>query len=97
RVGIAYDLGTVPESLCRAFAGVDLLVAEANHDLGMLRSGPYPPSVQARIASRTGHLDNGASAAFVRRCASRSLAHVILAHVSEQCNEPRVAHAEVSA
>lgn len=96
RAGIAYDLGSIPESLCRAFNGVDILVAETNHDPDMLRAGPYPPSVQARIASRTGHLDNGTAASFVRRCTSSALAHVVLAHISEKCNEPREAHSAVS-
>jgi len=97
RAGIAYDLGSVPESLCSAFAGVDILVAEANHDVDMLRAGPYPASVQARIASRTGHLDNGAAATFVRRCTTAALSHVVLAHISEKCNQPHAAHSLVSA
>lgn len=96
RAGIAYDLGSVPDSICDAFEGVDILVAEANHDPDMLRNGPYPFVVQKRIASRTGHLSNSACADFVRRCAGRATSRVVLAHMSEQCNDPGVAHDEVS-
>lgn len=91
RVGIAYDLGHVPEPVRSAFTDLDLLVVEANHDAGMLWSGPYPPSVRARIASRTGHLDNRAGAEFARACVNRNLTHVVLAHLSEQCNDHGVA------
>ena len=49
RAGIVYDLGHVTETVLRALDKLDLLVIEANHDEGMLRAGPYPPSVQARI------------------------------------------------
>lgn len=96
RAGLAYDLGSVPESLCTALADVDILVAESNHDMAMLRNGPYPRVVQDRIASRTGHLNNQASGEFVRRCVGRRGASVVLAHISEKCNAPAVAHAAVS-
>lgn len=91
RAGIAYDLGHVPDALPGAFRDLDLLVVESNHDEGMLWSGPYPASVRARIASRTGHLSNRAGAAFARECVNRNLAHVVLAHLSENCNDHGVA------
>jgi phosphoribosyl 1,2-cyclic phosphodiesterase len=91
RAGIAYDLGHVPEALPAAFADLDLLVVESNHDEGMLSAGPYPASVRARIAGRTGHLSNRAGAEFARACANRHLAHVVLAHLSAKCNEHGVA------
>ncbi len=57
----------------------------------MLRNGPYPRWLQARIASPTGHLSNADSAAFARRAVTRGLAHLVLAHLSENCNTPAVA------
>jgi len=96
RLGIAYDLGAVTHTLTRALRELDTLVVETNHDAGMLRAGPYPRSVQNRIASRRGHLENRDGAALARECVHGGLRQVILAHVSENCNTPRAAHSEVS-
>lgn len=96
RVGIAYDLGHVTAGLRRAFADLDLLVLEANHDEMMLRAGPYPPSVQHRIAGPRGHLANGAAAGLAREAAHPGLNHLVLAHLSEQCNDARVAMTTVA-
>lgn len=89
---VCTDVGHVNRSVRALCEGVDLLVLESNHDEGMLRAGPYPPSVQARIASRTGHLSNRASAELARDVVHRDLAHVVLAHLSERCNDQALAH-----
>lgn len=91
RVGLAYDLGHVPERVAVALEGLDMLVLESNHDEGMLRTGPYPASVRARIASGTGHLSNRAAAESAGRAVNANLAHVLLAHISEKCNDHGVA------
>lgn len=90
---VCTDIGHVSDGVRALCAGADLLVLESNHDEGMLRSGPYPAFLQRRIASRTGHLSNRASAALSRDLVHRDLAHVILAHLSEKCNDHGVAHA----
>ena len=84
---VCTDVGHVSDRVRALCAGADLLVLESNHDEGMLRAGPYPPSVQARIASRTGHLSNRACAQLSRDVVHRDLAHVVLAHLSEKCND----------
>jgi phosphoribosyl 1,2-cyclic phosphodiesterase len=89
---VCTDVGHASERVRQLCATADLLVIESNHDEGMLRAGPYPPSVQARIASRTGHLSNRGCADLVRGVVHRDLAHVILAHLSEQCNDHGLAH-----
>jgi phosphoribosyl 1,2-cyclic phosphodiesterase len=91
RTAIAYDLGHVDAALRRALRDVDVLVLESNHDSGMLRAGPYPASVQRRIASRKGHLNNEAAARLARDCAEAGLGELVLAHLSAMCNETRVA------
>jgi phosphoribosyl 1,2-cyclic phosphodiesterase len=91
RAGVAHDLGVVPDGLRRAFADVDLLLLESNHDTEMLRNGPYPPFLQQRIASRSGHLSNDQSASLLRELASPRLQQVVLLHLSEQNNTPRQA------
>jgi phosphoribosyl 1,2-cyclic phosphodiesterase len=97
RCGVAVDLGHVPAGLLTAFKDLDVLVFEANHDADLLASGPYPPSVQARISGRAGHLDNATAARAVRACAHRGLRHVVLAHLSDTCNTPTLARSAVLA
>lgn len=96
RAGIATDLGEVPPALLAAFERLDLLVLESNHDEAMLRAGPYPPSLQARILGRDGHLANRASGAAIAAVAHRGLRDVVLAHLSEVNNEPALARRTVA-
>ena len=89
---VCTDVGHASDGV-RALCGeADILVLESNHDEGMLRAGPYPPSVRARIASRTGHLSNRACAGLARDVVHANLTHVVLAHLSENCNDHGVAH-----
>ena len=89
---VCTDLGSVTDSVRKLCSDADVLVLESNHDTGMLYAGPYPPSEQARIASRVGHLSNRASALLARDVVHANLAHVVLAHLSEQCNDHGIAH-----
>ena len=86
RAAVCYDLGAATDAVRASLRRVDVLVLESNHDEGMLWGGPYPPSVCSRIASRTGHLSNRAAAALGRDVSHRGLRHVVLAHLSENCN-----------
>jgi phosphoribosyl 1,2-cyclic phosphodiesterase len=95
RLGIAYDLGVVPDTLAQSFGRLDILVIEANHDFGMLRTGPYPLHLQQRIASARGHLSNEQSAEFAREMVHPGLRTVVLAHLSEQNNTPQIARQTV--
>jgi phosphoribosyl 1,2-cyclic phosphodiesterase len=91
KVGFATDLGYVPASVCDHLRRCDLLLLEANHDLEMLRVGPYPWSVKQRVMSRVGHLSNDALAHFLRNDYDGGAAYVVLAHISEQNNHPEIA------
>ena len=95
RTGIAYDLGTVTQSVRDVMCDLDMLILEANHDELMLHAGPYPASVRARIAGRNGHLSNGAAGQLAREVAHRGLRQIVLAHLSEKCNAPRTALTDV--
>jgi phosphoribosyl 1,2-cyclic phosphodiesterase len=64
---------------------------ESNHDLEMLRDGPYPWSVKQRVLSRVGHLSNEAAAEFLENEYDGQAAYVILAHLSESNNLPELA------
>jgi phosphoribosyl 1,2-cyclic phosphodiesterase len=91
RAGIVYDLGHVTEGVSRALDKLDILVLEANHDEGMLRAGPYPPSLQRRISGNFGHLSNRAAGRTASQSIHSGLNNIVLAHLSEKCNNPRTA------
>lgn len=91
RAGVVYDLGVLTESVQKAIERVDILVIESNHDGDMLRNGPYPAMLKRRIAGREGHLSNRAAGAAAAECAHGGMSHVVLAHLSETNNTPRVA------
>lgn len=96
RVGVAHDLGAVPEALQLAFAGCDALCLEANHDVELLRDGPYPAALKQRIRGGRGHISNAQSAILAAELAGPSLRAVTLLHLSEVNNRPEVAERAVS-
>jgi len=91
RMAFATDLGYIPPNVKAQLKGVDLLLLESNHDLEMLRDGPYPWSVKQRVLSRVGHLSNEAAADFLESGYDGQAAYVILAHLSESNNLPELA------
>jgi phosphoribosyl 1,2-cyclic phosphodiesterase len=94
KVGVATDLGYLPVSVRDHLRGCDVLVMESNHDLEMLRGGPYPWSVKQRVMSRVGHLSNLALADFLTNDYDNSATFVVLAHLSEENNHPEIARRE---
>ena len=91
RLGIATDLGRPSVQVKHALRDCDALIVESNHDESLLWSAAYPASVKARIASSHGHLSNQAAAGLVLELLSRRLVLVVLAHLSEESNDPRLA------
>jgi phosphoribosyl 1,2-cyclic phosphodiesterase len=91
KVGFATDLGYIPPSVHDQLRGCDLLVVESNHDVEMLRVGPYPWSVKQRVMSRVGHLSNDTLAEFFASDYDGGATYVVLAHLSEQNNHPELA------
>jgi phosphoribosyl 1,2-cyclic phosphodiesterase len=91
RMGFATDLGYVTPNVKQQLRSLDLLLLESNHDLEMLRGGPYPWSVKQRVMSRVGHLSNEALADFFANDYDGSASYIVLAHLSEQNNHPEVA------
>ena len=91
RIGLATDLGYMPPNAKRHLKKCDVLMLESNHDLDMLRDGPYPWSVKQRVMSRVGHLSNLAAAEFLEGEYDGGAAYVVLAHLSESNNLPELA------
>jgi phosphoribosyl 1,2-cyclic phosphodiesterase len=90
RIGIATDLGYVPESIKYHLRRTDLLLLEANHDLDMLKVGPYPWSVKQRVMSRVGHLSNMMMSDFLMQDFDSATSNLVLGHLSEQNNHPEI-------
>lgn len=91
RIGLATDLGYIPAHAAMRLRRCDVLMLESNHDLDMLRDGPYPWSVKQRVMSRVGHLSNNAAAEFLENGYDGQAEYVILAHLSESNNLPELA------
>lgn len=91
RVGVAHDLGAVPDAVRTMFADCDALMIESNHDRQMLTDGPYPPALKARIRGGRGHLDNAECGALAASLVHAGLRCVSLLHLSETNNTPAVA------
>jgi phosphoribosyl 1,2-cyclic phosphodiesterase len=90
KMAIATDLGYITDSLRVHLRGSHVVVLESNHDLEMLRVGPYPWSVKQRVMSRRGHLSNEVAAEFIAKDLDTTVDTVILGHISEHNNHPEL-------
>ena len=88
RAAVVTDLGYVPDSIKMHLRGTDLLLLESNHNLEMLKVGPYPWSIKQRIMGRKGHLSNDAAYDFITQDMDSSVSTLILGHLSENTNYP---------
>lgn len=97
QVAVCTDLGYIPQNVKDSLRGTHCLVIESNHDLEMLRDGPYPWTIKQRIMSRTGHLSNTALNKFLNSEEfDRQARVIVLAHLSQQNNHPEIAHLAAS-
>ena len=92
KAAVVTDLGYVTGAVLRGIRGADLLVAEANHDVEWVQSGPYPYHLKARILGDRGHLSNEAGAELAWTAVEGGARTVVLAHLSHENNTPARAH-----
>jgi phosphoribosyl 1,2-cyclic phosphodiesterase len=97
RLGLVADLGSRSQLAWARLRDLHVLLLETNHDLEMLRNGPYPWSLKQRIASAHGHLSNAVAADGLRDLLCDRLRAVILYHLSRTNNLPALALAAVAA
>lgn len=90
KVGIATDLGYMPESIKMHLRRVQVLLLESNHDTEMLRVGPYPWSVKQRVMGRNGHLSNAHTCDYLESDLDSGVQTLILGHLSEHNNHPAI-------
>ncbi len=85
------DLGACTSHVMDKVSQVDALLLESNYDPQMLRQGPYPPSLQARIAGDWGHLSNRQAGELLAALDHSNLQRIFLGHLSERNNTDEVA------
>ncbi len=85
------DIGHVSSSVAEGLEGSQVVLIESNHDVDMLRRGPYPESLKQRVGSRYGHLSNEALARYFENQLPDSVHQVILAHLSRTNNHESLA------
>ncbi len=86
KVGISTDLGQITDEVTQALNGCKVLVFEANHDIDMLRNGPYPYSLKQRISGPNGHLSNQQAGEALTGFVQHGAEQIYLAHLSKDNN-----------
>ncbi len=91
KAAIATDTGYVSDEMRENIVGCNLVMLESNHDVGMLRNGPYPYYLKRRILSDRGHLSNESCAEFVKELVRTGTSRIFLGHLSDENNFPDLA------
>lgn len=94
---VCTDLGVVTDIVHEAVSGSDMVLLESNYDAAMLRNGPYPVYLKARIAGREGHLSNESCAEEAFRLVGEGTSRLVLGHLSQENNVPQLAEGVVRA
>lgn len=95
KLGILSDLGKLTSHVISHYQDCDAVMVEANHDLDLLAEGPYPFSLQRRVASDWGHLNNSQTRGFLESIDLSRLQHLVIGHISEKNNAIDVVNAEL--
>ncbi len=91
RFSLCTDTGVLTEEISSAIMGSDVLLLESNHDVEMLKKGPYPPFLKVRIMSEKGHISNTVCAREVLKQFKNGTTRFILGHLSLNNNTPLLA------
>lgn len=95
KCGVCTDLGYVSDEVRTALTGCNAVILEANYNEEMLRNGPYPSYLKARIRSDMGHLSNKQCGDFSAELVKSGTTQLILGHLSRENNTPQNAEYEV--
>jgi phosphoribosyl 1,2-cyclic phosphodiesterase len=91
KIALLTDLGEITAAISRQLRGCHCLILESNHDVDMLRVGPYPWIIKQRVMSCQGHLSNTAAASFLANDYDGEAEYIVLAHISQINNHPEIA------
>lgn len=96
KVCVATDLGYFSDEVKKNIIDADVVLLESNHDIEMLKFGPYPYVLKRRILSDIGHLSNEACGRAIIDIITSGEKRVILGHLSKTNNYPELAYATVT-
>ena len=86
KVGVLTDLGSLTPHILEQYQSCHALLIETNHDVQMLRSGPYPARLKKRVEGHLGHLNNEQAGQFLSGVDTSKLQYVVATHISGQNN-----------
>ncbi len=91
KFSLCTDLGVITDSVRNELLKSDLVLLESNHDIDMLKKGPYPPELKVRILSDKGHISNNICANELKLLLQNGTKRFILGHLSQHNNTPLLA------
>lgn len=95
KISITTDLGYFSDEIKDQIIDSDLILLESNHDIEMLKFGPYPYYLKRRILGNEGHLSNDDCARAIIKIVNGSKKNIILGHLSNTNNYPDLAYKTV--
>ncbi|GAA0819185.1 MBL fold metallo-hydrolase [Clostridium tertium] len=97
KVSVITDFGIYTEEIRDNIKDSEVMLLESNHDVNMLKFGPYPYTLKRRILSEVGHLSNeDCGKAIVDLIRYKPNKKIILGHLSGTNNHPDLALETVS-
>lgn len=91
KIAVVLDLGYISNLVVERLRGCDAIIMESNHDVNLLKVGPYPWALKQRVMSRTGHLSNESVAEYLVDGFDGTARYFVLAHLSKNNNLPELA------
>lgn len=98
RLGLLSDVGHITHLIRDRLSGADSVFVEANYDTHLLDADTRRPwAIKQRISSQHGHLSNQQAAELIEFLAHPNLHHIVLGHLSDDCNDPQIAESQIRA
>lgn len=91
KVAYITDTGYLNRKYFKLLSNCNLYLFESNHDIEMLRKGPYPDWLKQRVLSDKGHLSNNSAGIYLSKLIGKDTKEIMLIHLSEINNTPQMA------
>lgn len=92
KISFCSDSGIISNKAFESILGSSLVFMESNHDIEMLKNGPYPWFLKDRILSDIGHLSNAACSEIINKLVRNGTRKFVLCHLSTTNNTPEIAY-----